>query len=102
MGQQEINPLISELRQHRSALASLLKQLALPDEAGGLHGSVAGSKRSYSGAGGGECPLAGLLISADRLTERPPAWIGSPTWQHRWVMAGDDRGMYGQYPPAAL
>ena len=44
MGQQVINPLISELRQHRSTLASLLKQLALPDEAGGVAGSVAGSK----------------------------------------------------------
>lgn len=44
MGQQVINPLISELRQHRSTLASLLKQLALPDEAGGVPGSVAGSK----------------------------------------------------------
>jgi hypothetical protein len=27
-----INPLISELRQHRSTLASLLRQLKLPDE----------------------------------------------------------------------
>lgn len=32
-GQLVINPLISEQRQHRSALASLLKQLRLPDEA---------------------------------------------------------------------
>lgn len=32
-GQQVINPLISEQRQHRMALASLLKQLRLPDEA---------------------------------------------------------------------
>lgn len=31
MGQDVINPLISELRQHRSTLASLLKQLKLPD-----------------------------------------------------------------------
>jgi hypothetical protein len=22
--------------------------------------------------------------------------------QHAWVMAGDERGMYGQFPPAAL
>jgi hypothetical protein len=22
--------------------------------------------------------------------------------QHRWIMQGDDRGVYGQYPPAAL
>jgi hypothetical protein len=32
-GQQVINPLISELRQHRSTLAALLRQLKLPDEA---------------------------------------------------------------------
>lgn len=32
-GQLVINPLISEQRQHRMALASLLKQLRLPDEA---------------------------------------------------------------------
>ena len=32
-GQMVINPLISEQRQHRMALASLLKQLRLPDEA---------------------------------------------------------------------
>ena len=31
-GQLVINPLISEQRQHRMALASLLKQLKLPDE----------------------------------------------------------------------
>jgi hypothetical protein len=33
MGQQVINPLISELRQHRATLASLLGRLNLPDEA---------------------------------------------------------------------
>lgn len=33
-GQPVINPLISELRQHRSTLASLLRQLHLPDEGG--------------------------------------------------------------------
>lgn len=32
-GQLVINPLISEQRQHRTALAALLKQLRLPDEA---------------------------------------------------------------------
>lgn len=33
-GQPVINPLISELRQYRSTLASLLRQLHLPDEGG--------------------------------------------------------------------
>lgn len=33
-GQPVINPLISELRQHRATLASLLRQLHLPDEGG--------------------------------------------------------------------
>ena len=31
-GQEVINPLISELRQHRATLAALLRQLKLPDE----------------------------------------------------------------------
>lgn len=34
MGQMVINPLISELRQHRTALRTLLSSLKLPDEAG--------------------------------------------------------------------
>jgi hypothetical protein len=34
MGQDVINPLISELRQHRSTLAALLRQLKLTDESG--------------------------------------------------------------------
>jgi hypothetical protein len=45
-GQPVINPLISELRQHRATLASLLKQLNLPDQAGSHPGSVSGSPRS--------------------------------------------------------
>ena len=32
MGQPVINPLVSELRQHRACLAGLLRQLKLPDE----------------------------------------------------------------------
>lgn len=35
MGQPVINPLISELRQHRITLASLLRQLQLPEEVSG-------------------------------------------------------------------
>lgn len=34
-GQDVINPIFSELRQHRSALRQLLGQLKLPDEGGG-------------------------------------------------------------------
>jgi uncharacterized protein YejL (UPF0352 family) len=34
MGQEVINPLISELRQHRATLAQLLRQLKLTDENG--------------------------------------------------------------------
>jgi hypothetical protein len=32
MGQSVVNPLFSELRQHRSAFAALMRQLKLPDE----------------------------------------------------------------------
>jgi hypothetical protein len=35
MGQVVINPLISELRQHRATLATLLRGLKLPDEGAG-------------------------------------------------------------------
>lgn len=35
MGQRVVNPLITELRQHRATLAQLLRQLKLPDESGG-------------------------------------------------------------------
>ncbi|MFC9892123.1 hypothetical protein ACFVMC_00375 [Nocardia sp. NPDC127579] len=34
-GQQVVNPLVTELRQHRAALAALLRQLKLPDADGG-------------------------------------------------------------------
>ncbi|WP_280317287.1 hypothetical protein [Nocardia wallacei] len=34
MGQRVVNPLITELRQHRATLAALLKSLKLPDEPG--------------------------------------------------------------------
>ena len=34
MGQEVINPIVSELRQHRSTFASLMRQLKLPDEGG--------------------------------------------------------------------
>jgi hypothetical protein len=34
MGQRVVNPLITELRQHRATLAQLLRQLKLPDESG--------------------------------------------------------------------
>lgn len=33
-GQQVINPLVSELRQHRATYATLMRQLKLPDEGG--------------------------------------------------------------------
>lgn len=43
-GQDVINPLISELRQHRATLAALLRQLKLPDE----NPAVAAGERSAS------------------------------------------------------
>jgi hypothetical protein len=50
MGQQVINPLISELRQHRATLASLLRQLNLRDVAQSEPGSVPGSGLRSSAA----------------------------------------------------
>ena len=35
MGQSVINPLVSELRQHRATFASLMRQLKLPDDGEG-------------------------------------------------------------------
>ncbi|WP_328439130.1 hypothetical protein [Nocardia puris] len=35
MGQRVVNPLVTELRQHRATLAQLLRQLKLPDADGG-------------------------------------------------------------------
>ena len=34
MGQQVMNPFVSEIRQHRTVLAALLRSLKLPDESG--------------------------------------------------------------------
>ena len=34
MGQQVVHPLVSEIRQHRTVLAALLRSLKLPDEGG--------------------------------------------------------------------
>lgn len=34
MGQQVVHPLVSEIRQHRTVLAALLRSLKLPDEQG--------------------------------------------------------------------
>lgn len=39
MGQQVINPLISELRQHRIAFSSLMSKLKLPDDGAEVAGS---------------------------------------------------------------
>jgi hypothetical protein len=53
-GQTRHNPLLNESRQTRALLASLLKQLALPDEpaeaSGGSSGVTPGSQRAYKAA----------------------------------------------------
>jgi hypothetical protein len=48
-GQMVINPLISEVRQHRSVLASLLKQLKIP-EVDGAAGQQTRSTQARSAA----------------------------------------------------
>ena len=47
-GQSVINPLISELRQHRATLKSLLGSLNLPDETGETPRSVSARKAAAS------------------------------------------------------
>lgn len=47
-GQQVINPLISEVRQHRATMARLLAQLHLPDEDSGEGAGVGPQARSSS------------------------------------------------------
>lgn len=49
-GQDVINPLISELRQHRATLARLLSQLKLPDESGSASSTRATSARAAANA----------------------------------------------------
>jgi hypothetical protein len=49
-GQEVINPLISELRQHRSTLASLLRQLKLPDDSADAAGERSTSARAAANA----------------------------------------------------
>jgi hypothetical protein len=49
-GQDVINPLISELRQHRATLASLLRQLKLPDESTRLAEARSTSARAAANA----------------------------------------------------
>lgn len=44
MGQDVINPLVSELRQHRATCAALLRQLKLPDSDGSDQGGALSAK----------------------------------------------------------
>jgi lysylphosphatidylglycerol synthetase-like protein (DUF2156 family) len=43
-------------------------------------------------------------IEAEEVAEarRRQALIARCDRQHSWVMAGDDRGVYGQFPPAEM
>ena len=47
----------------------------------------------------------GVMAAArmvDRHQDRRLAIEARADQQHAWVMAGDDRGIYGMYPPAAV
>lgn len=39
---------------------------------------------------------------SDALYEKRAALVARADQQHAWVLAGDDRGTYGRYPPAAV
>lgn len=60
-GQMVINPIISEVRQHRAALARLLAQLKLPDEDSG------------EGAGTGRSSSSARALANARWSKRPGA-----------------------------
>jgi hypothetical protein len=49
-------------------------------------------------------PLPGRRHQADvaAQTRRSAEIRARADEQHRWMMGGDDRGVFGQYPPAAL
>jgi hypothetical protein len=38
----------------------------------------------------------------ERKRREHAALIARADQQHAWVFAGDDRGLYGEYPPAAV
>jgi hypothetical protein len=38
----------------------------------------------------------------ERQHRQQRALVARANEQHAWVLAGDDRGMFGEYPPAAL
>jgi hypothetical protein len=50
MGQEVMNPIVSELRQHRATLATLLKQLKLPDDSEQAAGERSASARAAANA----------------------------------------------------
>ncbi|MBF6301179.1 hypothetical protein IU459_27075 [Nocardia amamiensis] len=50
MGQRVVNPLVSELRQHRATLAGLLRQLKLPDADSGEAGMESRSTAARAAA----------------------------------------------------
>jgi ABC-type Fe3+-siderophore transport system permease subunit len=50
--------------------------------------------------------LLWLIFYLERRTDAREnarlAIVARADQQHAWVLAGDDRGMYGRYPPAAM
>jgi hypothetical protein len=43
-----------------------------------------------------------MPVSPDRERRARAALVARADEQHAWILAGDDRGLYGAYPPAVI
>jgi hypothetical protein len=48
------------------------------------------------------CVVTRRDVEAERVRRQHAALAARADEQHAWILAGDDRGVYGQYPPVAM